>query len=232
MPRGRRVRSCTAGPLSSASMAGSPVAWRSRATRHGSSALPVRPPLRLPAPDSFDHDAALAACAQGDRAALRRLYEHEGRALLGVALRIVRDRATAEDVLHDAFMKIWTRAATFDPGRGAGRGWVYSIVRHGALDALRSGARTVSADEDDMDALQADDPPAAPDMAEAFALRADLGRLDDCLARLDTPKRNCVLFAYLDGCTHAEIAERLGAPLGSVKAWIRRGLTSLRECLA
>ena len=58
------------------------------------------------------------------------------------------------------------------------------------------------------------------------------GRLEDCLGRLDTPKRNCVLLAYLDGCTHAEIAERLGAPLGSVKAWIRRGLTSLRECLA
>lgn len=188
--------------------------------------------MRLPEPDAFDHDAALAACARGDAAALRRLYEREGRYLLGVALRIVRDRATAEDVLHDAFMNIWTRAATFDASRGAGRGWMYGIVRHRALDAVRSGSRNVSADEEEMDALQADDPPAAPDMAEAFALRADLGRLDDCLARLDTPKRNCVLFAYLDGCTHMEIAERLGAPLGSVKAWIRRGLTSLRECLA
>lgn len=188
--------------------------------------------MRLPEPDAFDHDAALAACARGDRTALRRLYEREGRYLLGVALRIVRDRATAEDVLHDAFMNIWTRAATFDARRGAGRGWMYGIVRHRALDAVRAGARNVSADEDQMDALQAEDPPAAPDMAEAFALRADLGRLDDCLARLDTAKRNCVLYAYLDGCTHSEIAERLGAPLGSVKAWIRRGLTSLRECLA
>lgn len=184
------------------------------------------------ASEPFDHDAALAACARGDRAALRRLYEREGRYLLGVALRIVRDRATAEDVLHDAFMNIWTRAASFDASRGAGRGWMYGIVRHRALDAVRAGARTVSADEDDMDALQTEDAPAAPDMAEAFALRADLGRLDDCLARLDTPKRNCVLYAYLDGCTHPEIAERLGAPLGSVKAWIRRGLASLRECLA
>jgi RNA polymerase sigma factor (sigma-70 family) len=182
--------------------------------------------------DAFDHDAALAACARGDQAALRRLYEHEGRYLLGVALRIVRDRATAEDVLHDAFMNIWTRASTFDARRGNGRGWMYGIVRHRALDAVRATARTVSADEDQMDALQADDAPAAPDMAEAFAVRADLGRLDDCLSRLDTPKRNCVLYAYLDGCTHNEIAERVGAPLGSVKAWIRRGLASLRECLA
>jgi hypothetical protein len=90
-------------------------------------------------------------------------------------------------------MNIWTRAATFDARRGAGRAWMYGIVRHRALDAVRSGARTVSADEDDLDALQADEPPAAPDMAEAFALRADLGRLEDCLGRLDTPKRNCVL---------------------------------------
>jgi RNA polymerase sigma-70 factor (ECF subfamily) len=188
----------------------------------------------LPPNDSepFDHDAALAACAQGDRAALRRLYEREGRYLLGVALRIVRDRATAEDVLHDAFMNIWTRAASFDGSRGAGRGWMYGVVRHRALDAVRAGKRTVSADEDEMDAMQTEEPPAAPDMGDAFAMRAELGRLDDCLARLDTAKRNCVLYAYLDGCTHTEIAERLGAPLGSVKAWIRRGLASLRECLA
>ncbi|MCW5653846.1 MAG: sigma-70 family RNA polymerase sigma factor [Hydrogenophaga sp.] len=202
------------------------------ALRRGFPFHPAELPLPASAPESFDHDDALAACARGDRSALRRLYEHEGRYLLGVALRIVRDRATAEDVLHDAFMSIWTRAASFDAGRGTGRGWIYSIVRHRALDALRAGARTESADEQDLDALQAEDPPSAPDMVDAFALRADLGRLDDCLARLDVAKRNCVLYAYLDGCTHPEIAQRLGAPLGSVKAWIRRGLASLRECLA
>lgn len=212
-------------------MAGSPAARCLRAPVRGTHALPPHRPLRLPDPDTFDHDAALAACARGDRAALRRLYEREAGFLLGVALRIVRDRAAAEDVLHDAFMNFWTKAATFDARRGAGRGWMVGIVRHRALDAVRAGARTVSADEETMDALR-DDEDAAPDMAEAFATRADLGRLDDCLARLDTAKRNCVLYAYLDGCTHTEIAERLGAPLGSVKAWIRRGLNSLRECLA
>ena len=199
---------------------------------HGPLALPLLFPLRLPDAEPFDHDTVLARCAQGDRGALRSLYEREGAFLLGVALRIVRDRATAEDVLHDAFLNFWTRAATFDARRGAGRAWMYGIVRHRALDAVRSGARTVSADEEELDALQAEEPAVAPDMAEAFALRADLGRLEDCLERLDIPKRNCVLLAYLDGCTHAEIAGRVGAPLGSVKAWIRRGLTSLRECLA
>lgn len=181
----------------------------------------------------FDHNALLLACAGGQRNALKQLYDQECRFLMGIALRIVRDRATAEDVLQDAFVSIWNKAASFDPLRGEGRGWMCSIVRHGALDAVRSSARTVSVDEETLDALQeAADPPASPDMLDAFEKRTTLSRLDDCLNRLDHAKRNCVLFAYLDGCTHAEIAERLNAPLGSVKAWIRRGVASLKACMA
>ena len=67
---------------------------------------------------------------------------------------------------------------------------------------------------------------------ELFEINADIGRLDECLQALDAPKRNSILAAYLDGCSHSEIAERLNAPLGSVKAWIKRGLLSLRECMA
>ena len=182
---------------------------------------------------AIDHNALLQACAQGQRSALQRLYEQECRFLMGVALRIVRDKAAAEDVLQDAFVNIWNKAATFDPLRGEGRGWMCSIVRHGALDAIRSSARTVSVEEDTMDALlEAADPPASPDMLDIFERRSTMGRLDDCMSRLDVAKRNCVLFAYLDGCTHAEIAERLNAPLGSVKAWIRRGVAALKECMA
>ncbi len=193
----------------------------------------VRPtPVPTHDPSPLDHNAALAACARGDQTALRALYEREHRFLMGVALRIVRDRAAAEDVLHDAFMAIWNRASTFDPARGEGRGWMCSIVRNGALSAVRASARTVSVDEELLDDLQDADPQAAPDMLDAFSMRSTLGQLDNCLARLDVAKRNCVLLAYLDGCTHAEIAERLSAPLGSVKAWIRRGMASLKECLA
>lgn len=193
----------------------------------------VRPsPVPTNDPTPFDHNAALAACARGDQGALKRLYERENRFLMGVALRIVRDRAAAEDVLHDAFMAIWNRASTFDPARGEGRGWMCSIVRNGALSAVRSSARTVSVDEELLDDLQDTEPQAAPDMLDAFSMRSTLGQLDHCLERLDVAKRNCVLLAYLDGCTHAEIAERLSAPLGSVKAWIRRGMASLKECLA
>lgn len=181
--------------------------------------------------EEFDYEAALRACAGGDRQALRRLYEREAPRLLGVALRIVRDRQAAEDVLHDAFVSIWTRAGTFDAQRGAGRGWIYTIVRHRALDVVRQGAREVAVDDEALDALEAIDAAAPAHIADAFALRQDLGRLEDCLTRLDAAKRNSILYAYVDGCSHSEIAERLQSPLGTVKAWIKRGLNALRECM-
>lgn len=187
----------------------------------------------MPAASSaFDYDTALAECAKGHRAALHRIYQHESRRLLGVALRIVRDRARAEDVLHDAFMNIWTRAASFDATRGEGRGWIHTIVRNQALSAVRTNGREVSADEETIEALEADAVANAAPMADVFEVDADIGRLDECLEQLDTPKRNSILLAYVDGCSHGEIAQRLNAPLGSVKAWVRRGLLSLRECMA
>jgi RNA polymerase sigma-70 factor (ECF subfamily) len=180
------------------------------------------------APDLFDYDAVLAACAEGDPQALHRLYQQDGRHLLGVALRIVRRRDLAEDVLHDAFVSIWRKAASFDAGRGAGRGWVYSVVRHQALNAVRGSEREVAADTELLDALQETQ---ADTVAEQFELQASMGRLQDCLAHLDSAKRNSIMCAYVDGCSHSEIAERLKAPLGSVKAWLKRGLAALRECM-
>lgn len=183
--------------------------------------------------DDFDHDAALLACARGDRAALERLYQHEARQLLGVALRIVRQRALAEDVLHDAFMSVWTRASTFNPVLGSGRGWIYSVVRNAALNAVRNGAREVAVDEDTAALLDEQASLAAHhELTDAFELQASMGRLNECMERLEPARRTCILYAYLDGCSHGEIAERTGTPLGTVKAWIKRGMGTLRECMA
>lgn len=184
----------------------------------------------MPSPTApFDHDAALLACARGERFALRALYEHEGRWLLGVALRIVRDRSLAEDVLHDAFLQIWAHAASFEPALGSARGWVYTVVRHAALKAVRDPGRVQLMDAPELAAVSD-----AQQLREgADADRAlDTDSLERCLQRLDEARRACVVHAFVDGYTHEQIAERLGTPLGTVKSWIRRSLASLKECMA
>ena len=178
--------------------------------------------------DSFDYDAALRACAQGDQQALKSIYLQDSRRLLGVALRIVRQHHLAEDVLHDAFVNIWNKAASFDASRGAGRGWIYSVVRHQALNMVREREREVYADEETVEAIQNEN---GASVVDQFELNASLGKLHDCLSHLDSAKRNSILSAYVDGCSHSEIAQRLQAPLGSVKAWVKRGLAALRECM-
>ncbi|KAF1021174.1 MAG: ECF RNA polymerase sigma factor SigK [Paracidovorax wautersii] len=185
-------------------------------------------------PDDDRYPPLLARCARGDQAALRALYDLEGARLLGVVQRIVRDPGLAEDLLHDTFVKVWTRAATFDAARGSARGWLYSIARHLALNAVRdrqAQAQTVDEDVadviDDQAALQA-----WRDTQDAFAWADSAGRVRHCLEQLEPVRRNCVLHAYVDGLTHHEIAQRLGAPLGTVKAWIKRSLAALKACLA
>ena len=196
---------------------------------------PIEPFVTTPTPDtsSFNYERALMDCAGGNRGALQDIYKQESRHLLGVAFRIVRQRQQAEDVVHDAFMNIWAKAASFDAKLGSGRGWIYSVVRNLALNAVRDGAREVSVDEETAEALDAQQSmDAHAQVADAFDLNLSLGKLNDCLSRLEPARRNCILYAYVDGCSHGEIAERTQTPLGTVKAWIKRGMGSLRECMA
>ncbi len=182
-------------------------------------------------PPLFDYEAALRACARGERSALQQLYEQESPRLLGVVQRIVRDLALAEDIVHDAFIRIWNKAGTYDQTRGSARGWIFSLTRHLALNAVRNNARHLQIEPDE----EGDMAHAAIDgwqeQADAFDWRVNPGRIEACLEQLEPVRRNCVLHAYVDGYSHQEIAQRLGAPLGTVKAWIRRSLTALRECI-
>ena len=190
----------------------------------------MNPSAALPdATLSFNYEQALADCARGDRQALQSLYQQESRHLLGVAKRIVRQAQEAEDVVHDAFMNIWIGAASFDASLGSGRGWIYSVTRNLALNTVRNGAREVSVDEETADAHNT--MAAYAQLTEAFELNASLGKLNECLARLEPARRNCILYAYVDGCSHGEIAQRTQTPLGTVKAWIKRGMVALRECM-
>jgi len=174
-----------------------------------------------------DLAATLAAIARGERAALRDLYAAEASRLFGVCLRILRDRAAAADATQDAFLRIWDRADRFDPARGAARAWLAAIARHVALDLARARGRELPSDDPELgDALVDDDPVAALDAT------ADAARLRACLEVLEEKNRRSILLAFVDGLSHAQIAARLETPLGTVKAWIRRGLASLKECLA
>jgi RNA polymerase sigma-70 factor (ECF subfamily) len=186
--------------------------------------------LSLPEP-LFDYEAALDACARGDRQALERLYAQESARLLGVAQRLVRDSAMAQDIVHDAFIKIWTGAASFDTSRGSARGWMFTITRHLALNAIRNNAREVQS-EDDVEHAEAQATLEGwNETVDSFDWRVNPGRIEFCLDQLEPVRRNCVFHAYVDGYSHQEIAQKIGAPLGTVKAWIKRSLNALRECI-
>lgn len=171
----------------------------------------------------FDYEACLLACARGEQRALRQLYEQDSRHLLGVALRIVRDKAVAEDIVHDAFIKVWRGAGSFDPLRGSARGWVFSLTRHLALNYMRNHHREVALGEEHEQLAAAHD---------TFEFTARSGQVHSCLEQLEPARRLCILHAYVDGYSHSEIAQKLGTPLGTIKAWIKRSLAALRECMA
>lgn len=176
----------------------------------------------------IDYEHLLLACAKGDKAALRSLYDAEAGRLVAVAQRIVRRRELAEDVVHDAFIVLWQRAATFDASLGSARAWIYTIVRNRALNAVRDGKREDLRDaaeiapEDETDSI----------ISDAVERLATESRLRRCLERLEADKRECVLLSYVTGFSHGEIAGRLGIPLGTAKSWVKRGLAALQECMA
>ncbi len=173
-------------------------------------------------------DDLLVRAGRQDAEAFKKLYAATSSRLLGVALRIVRRREVAEDALHDAFVRVWWHAARFDPARGQAMGWMITIVRNSAINHLRRTTREVplvSGDQDDEQDLL-DRMAAVPGVDPTD--RIGLAR---CLEELEPAPRQCVVMAFVDGWSHEDLAERLGHPLGTVKSWIRRSLSRLRECL-
>jgi RNA polymerase sigma-70 factor (ECF subfamily) len=169
----------------------------------------------------------LAAVARGDRAALRAIYERQSVRLFGVANAILRDRDSAADALQDAFVSIARRAGQFDPQKGAAEAWLAAIVRHAALDIARKRGRETPTDDPTLG-----DQPVEADAFDRVAASAEGKRLHDCLAALEEKNRQGIVLAFVHGLSHAQVAAKLDLPLGTVKAWIRRGLLRLRECLA
>lgn len=184
----------------------------------------------LAADQSTDLEAALIACANGDRNGLRRIFDEEAGRLIAVAQRIVKRRELAEEVVQEAFIRIWTHAHQYRSEHGSARGWIYAIVRNRSLNMIRDGKREDLTDTDQLETLREGE-----QMEQIMASWTRLernSRLKECLGRLDETRRNGILMAYVGGYTHGEIAGRLKLPLGTAKSWIRRGLLTLRECMA
>jgi RNA polymerase sigma-70 factor (ECF subfamily) len=187
----------------------------------------------LKAPDSgqleIDECASLiTACAQGRRESLRALYERECGPMIGTAMRIVRRRELAEEVVHDVFVQVWRHASTFNPALGNGRAWMFTILRNRAISILRNASRELPTEDEAL--ASAVEKSAVSE--EAYDRLGDSSALKRCLEGLDPKRRAGVLLAYVEGLSHGEIAARLNVPLGTAKAWIRRSLIQLRECLA
>lgn len=171
-------------------------------------------------------EGLLVRCGLGDRAAFRQLYAATGSKLFGVCLRILKNRADAEEAAQEAFVKIWHNSGRFRPGRGSAQGWLVTIARNQSIDLLRA-RRAPMRDIDDMYDL-ADKGPTP----EASALGADeRRRIAGCLDLLPRDRAVAVKAAYLEGHSYDELARHFDVPLNTMRTWLRRALLSLRECL-
>lgn len=172
-----------------------------------------------PTGDDAELDAELvAAMARGDRQALSQLYERHAALLLGLALKIVRDRREAEDLLHDVFLEAWRSAKDFDPKRGRVRTWLAIRMRSRALDQQKSARVARNAGDAGLELVVDDAAGASPDHA----------RVRGALAELSPDQRTVLELAYFEGLSCTEIAARIAIPVGTVKSRLAAGLDRLR----
>ncbi|WP_087043222.1 sigma-70 family RNA polymerase sigma factor [Caballeronia ptereochthonis] len=168
----------------------------------------------------------LVNVAKGDQQAFAELYRETSARVFGVIVRMVHDRAEAEDILQEVFATAWRRADTFDPARGGAITWLITLGRNRTIDRMRQHREELLG-EDDASYI-ADESPTPAAAAESSEERR---RLEHCLERLEPQQGRAVREAFFTGATYSELAQRLSVPLGTMKSWIRRSLMQLKTCL-
>jgi RNA polymerase sigma-70 factor, ECF subfamily len=169
----------------------------------------------------------LLGAARGDGEAFAALYRATSAKLYGAVLRILGDRALASDVLQEVYVKVWSRAASYDRTKASPMTWMATIARNRALDEARK-RKVASLDPEDDDLHLA---APAQDPLEGRARSEELRRLLSCLDGLDAERRRIVVQAYCHGLSRDELAARFAHPVATIKTWLRRSLLQLRECL-
>ncbi len=177
------------------------------------------------APDLVD---LLRACGRGDETAFARLYDATASRVVGLAVRVVRDPAQAEEVAQEAFLEIWRTAGRFDPAKGSPLGWLLTIVHRKAVDRVRSAEASTRRDTT---YHQQNHPVEHDSTAEAAQASLEARRVRQALTSLTPVQREALELAYFGGYTHTEVATMLELPVGTAKTRIRDGLIRLRDTM-
>lgn len=181
-------------------------------------------------PSIPDLEKLLAYAALGDHQAFASVYDATRRRAWAICLRLLRDRALAEDALQDAYVKVWHQAVNYRPAQGAAEAWLATVVRNTCLDKLRALKREPV---DSMDAMHTplDPADAAPGPEQQLERSMSHGSLDRCFGQLKAQQRELLTHSYVMGLSHGELAARTGMALGTIKTIIRRAILALRACL-
>jgi RNA polymerase sigma factor (sigma-70 family) len=189
--------------------------------------MPDEHPAKEERAEHLSDHGLVALVARGDRNAFAQLYDTYGEAAYSLALRIVRDRELAADVVQDAFLSVWNTAARFDPERGQPSAWILTMTHHKAVDLVRREQRRRTEPIDQ----RHESPDAQTPVEERAWLGVAREQVRTALRRLPDPHREVIELAYFDGYTQTELAERLALPLGTVKSRTFAAMAALRSAL-
>jgi len=191
-------------------------------------AVPSGAPSEEGAPAAPVLAELLKLAARGDADAFARFYDATSARAFGLAVRVVRDRAQAEEVAQEAYLEVWRTSTRFEPGRGSAIGWLLTIVHRKAVDRVRSAEAASRRDVH----YEHDNQSVAHDAtAEAAEASMEARRVRTALGGLTAVQREALELAYFGGYTHTEVARMLDLPVGTAKTRIRDGLIRMRDTL-